>query len=101
MSLTIKWHNHIKTYHGKVAAAILLLLLLAGMTGCQSKPGSSSEPGLSLGIASVPNLRDLGGYKTRDGATVVPRWNYILRLYQPNKEILDGTWTFTKPEPVE
>ena len=22
----------------------------------------SSEPGLSLGIASVPNLRDLGGY---------------------------------------
>ena len=67
MSLTIKWHNHIKTYHGKVAAAILLLLLLAGMTGCQSKPGSSSEPGLSLGIASVPNLRDLGGCKTRDG----------------------------------
>ena len=26
--------------------------------------------GESLGIASVPNLRDLGGYKTRDGATV-------------------------------
>ena len=31
----------------------------------------SSEPGLSLGIASVPNLRDLGGYETNDGATVV------------------------------
>jgi len=66
-----KWHDQIKTYHGKVAAAILLLVLLAGMTGCQSKPGSSSEPGLSPGIASVPNLRDLGGYKTGDGATVV------------------------------
>lgn len=29
-----------------------------------------SVPGQSLGIASVPNLRDLGGYKTRDGHTV-------------------------------
>lgn len=27
-------------------------------------------PGQSLGIASVPNLRDLGGYKTSKGATV-------------------------------
>ena len=27
-------------------------------------------PGRSLGIASVPNLRDLGGYETSDGATV-------------------------------
>jgi protein-tyrosine phosphatase len=29
-----------------------------------------SKPGQSLGIASVPNLRDLGGYKTKNGATV-------------------------------
>jgi hypothetical protein len=27
-------------------------------------------PGQSLGIASVPNLRDMGGYTTSDGATV-------------------------------
>ena len=28
------------------------------------------QAGESLGIASVPNLRDLGGYKTSDGRTV-------------------------------
>jgi len=24
-------------------------------------------------------------------------WNYIVRLYQPKKEIIDGTWEFPKP----
>ena len=50
-----------------ISLAILLLVLFNGITGCQSK----SESGLSLGISSVPNLRDLGGYETTDGATVV------------------------------
>ena len=64
--------------HRTLGTAGILLVVLAGMTACQSKPGSSaatdappSAPGRSLGIASVPNLRDLGGYETRDGATVV------------------------------
>ncbi len=30
---------------------------------------------------------------------IAPGWNYIVRMYQPRKEILDGTWAF--PEPVE
>jgi protein-tyrosine phosphatase len=39
-------------------------------TGTAAKATTQVEPGQSLGIASVPNLRDLGGYKTSDGATV-------------------------------
>jgi protein-tyrosine phosphatase len=34
------------------------------------RPRQITQTGQSLGIKSVPNLRDLGGYKTRDGATV-------------------------------
>lgn len=33
-------------------------------------PVPTVEPGLSLGIASVPNLRDLGGYATADGSII-------------------------------
>ncbi|MGW8179440.1 MAG: DUF1214 domain-containing protein [bacterium] len=28
-------------------------------------------------------------------------WNYVVRLYQPREEILDGTWTFPEVKPVE
>jgi len=27
-------------------------------------------------------------------------WNYIVRLYRPRKEILDGTWKFPEAQPV-
>jgi hypothetical protein len=31
----------------------------------------------------------------------MPGWNYIVRMYQPGPEILDGTWTLPNPELVE
>jgi hypothetical protein len=32
---------------------------------------------------------------------IVPGWNYIVRLYQPRKEVLDGSWTFPNAEALE
>ena len=32
---------------------------------------------------------------------IMPGWQYIVRLYRPRKEILDGTWKFPEPEPVQ
>jgi len=31
---------------------------------------------------------------------IAPGWNYIVRMYRPRKEILDGTWKFPVPVPV-
>jgi len=41
-----------------------------GQTATAQKAAMETKPGQSLGIASIPNLRDLGGYKTKSGATV-------------------------------
>jgi hypothetical protein len=31
---------------------------------------------------------------------ITPGWNYIVRLYRPRKEVLDGSWTFPEGQPV-
>jgi hypothetical protein len=32
---------------------------------------------------------------------ITPGWNYLVRLYRPRAEVLDGHWTFPKGEPAE
>lgn len=32
---------------------------------------------------------------------VTPGWNYLVRMYRPRKEILDGTWKFPEAVPVK
>jgi hypothetical protein len=32
---------------------------------------------------------------------ITPGWNYVVRLYRPRKEILDGTWKFPLAEPIK
>jgi hypothetical protein len=43
-----------------------------------------------------------GGYddKTANYLPVVKGWNYMVRLYRPRREILDGTWKFPEAQPV-
>ena len=31
---------------------------------------------------------------------ITPGWNYLVRLYRPHQEVLDGKWTFPDPQPV-
>jgi hypothetical protein len=31
---------------------------------------------------------------------IVAGWNYTVRLYRPRAEILNGTWKFPEPQPV-
>ena len=31
---------------------------------------------------------------------IMDGWNYVIRLYRPRKEVLDGTWTPPTPQPV-
>lgn len=32
---------------------------------------------------------------------IAPGWNYLVRLYRPHAEILNGTWKFPEPQPVK
>ena len=32
---------------------------------------------------------------------IMPGWNYLVRMYRPRKEILDGTWKFPEAQPAK
>ena len=32
---------------------------------------------------------------------IMPGWNYVIRIYRPREEILDGTWKFPVARPVK
>ena len=42
-----------------------------------------------------------GDPKADNFLPIVPGWNYLVRMYKPGPEILDGSWTFPKPVEVK
>ena len=42
-----------------------------------------------------------GDPKSTNYLPITPGWNYVVRMYQPKKEVLDGSWTFPDPQPVK
>ena len=65
-----------------IAKRLVLTAVVFGAIVCACAP-TRAEPlprlppggslGLALGVTNVPNLRDMGGYQTRDGGEVARR----------------------------
>jgi protein-tyrosine phosphatase len=74
----------------RTALTVALLVALGPSPGVGQPKGDA--PGRSLGLASVPNLRDVGGYKTRDGRIVKTKLLYrssqLARVSAADKEKL-------------
>ena len=41
-----------------------------------------------------------GGDDAANCLPITPGWNYLVRLYRPRAEVLDGSWTFPEAQPV-
>jgi hypothetical protein len=46
-------------------------------------------------------IRFGGEDDSANSIAIMPGWNYVVRLYRPRQEILDGTWTFPTAQPAE
>lgn len=92
----------LKSYTDRIFVFLVGVSLSALSACARNETGRTAEttteaaipatPGQSLGIASIPNLRDLGGYRTSDGKTVasglVYRSNQLSKISPEDMEKL-------------
>jgi protein-tyrosine phosphatase len=75
--------NYTNKFYQNYMLVLLIVLSSIIFISCSKTSDPEPEPGRSLGIVSIPNLRDMGGYKTTSGATVTR--GLVYRSNQLNK----------------
>lgn len=62
--------NYTNKLYTNYMFVFLIVLSSIIFSSCSKMSDNELEPGKSIGIVSIPNLRDMGGYKTTNGATI-------------------------------
>ena len=42
-----------------------------------------------------------GGPKAINNLPITPGWSYVVRMYQPRQEIINGSWSFPRAQPAK
>lgn len=74
-----------------------LTIAILGTTNAQTSPDTSTIVGVHNFVRAEADL--YMGKIVADGS-FMPGWNITIRLYQPDEEILNGSWRFPEPQRV-
>lgn len=67
----------------------------------QNDSGVYSYNSVTAGVNRDGSITiQFGGDGERNCIPIVPGWNYMVRLYRPRPEVVDGSWKFPEAEPV-